>query len=681
MASNSCLTKESMFSDDICSTIFQTYSDQYINNENFNNDNENPPGQIDNVSVSSNSSASNLKIDAPEFIPFQKLKIGDLKGHKTMDCLKDNSETTVISNDNDNKFDADFKNDVLFLLQNILKKLASEFSHLNRKQEDLLFKREDRVNFLQKMFLDEVNKEKQKLEEEKIKNVQLQAKLESLSEILAKTTKEKEEQIKQNVLLKSYLEKQLDVMNNFQKNVLTEYHRRCCYMKMKLQQVAPYITCSVPWYKDFQTNLQAWTSYEILLTKHLASVESNSKLLKIVDYNKLDNLPDYCNFPISEPKSILNDAFLHVIHSYNYLHENKSPFLNYQPNHEPPHYNNNQMCYQQPADTETAPVYYTNAQLSRSNMQNSSACRPNGQYQRSQIPIKNISASQQTFSNGKKMVQNDNCLLEQKTLPIKNLENVSNPEEPIKPNLSLDCELNPNVSQLSNKSCMDLVIPDQELPSPLSPNISQLKKTQSSNLPINHKIIKESLLPLDLIQTDCLETDRATQGTSEAHFDDLDNFSPETDRKKDKNKAMFYDATLGIEEQIENLSANVKAVGGMKFLHLFLYLWQNIPYVTEETLLQALLSVKKTVGKFTGMKKESILISVKRILEPDTENSGIPNVLTEVCTICYENFSTSKTLRLKCGHTFHYSCGNKWLVNNNVCPICRFCILSEDDVQ
>ena len=43
------------------------------------------------------------------------------------------------------------------------------------------------------------------------------------------------------------------------------------------------------------------------------------------------------------------------------------------------------------------------------------------------------------------------------------------------------------------------------------------------------------------------------------------------------------------------------------------------------------------------------------------------------CNICLDTFEeSSKILKLKCGHIFHYDCIKNWLQNhNNKCPVCR----------
>ena len=43
---------------------------------------------------------------------------------------------------------------------------------------------------------------------------------------------------------------------------------------------------------------------------------------------------------------------------------------------------------------------------------------------------------------------------------------------------------------------------------------------------------------------------------------------------------------------------------------------------------------------------------------------------TGECSVCLEQITTSK-VKTKCGHFFHKSCIEKWLEQQNTCPICR----------
>ena len=42
-----------------------------------------------------------------------------------------------------------------------------------------------------------------------------------------------------------------------------------------------------------------------------------------------------------------------------------------------------------------------------------------------------------------------------------------------------------------------------------------------------------------------------------------------------------------------------------------------------------------------------------------------------ICSICLEELKLYQIKRLKCNHSFHINCINKWKIKKNICPICR----------
>jgi hypothetical protein len=45
------------------------------------------------------------------------------------------------------------------------------------------------------------------------------------------------------------------------------------------------------------------------------------------------------------------------------------------------------------------------------------------------------------------------------------------------------------------------------------------------------------------------------------------------------------------------------------------------------------------------------------------------------CIICQDNIVENDIIRyLKCGHTFHLNCIDKWFSENSSCPQCRMCL-------
>ena len=63
------------------------------------------------------------------------------------------------------------------------------------------------------------------------------------------------------------------------------------------------------------------------------------------------------------------------------------------------------------------------------------------------------------------------------------------------------------------------------------------------------------------------------------------------------------------------------------------------------------------------------LKSISTILNKSFVNTQY--VKNETCTICLDDFSNKKIIKLKCNHVYHYDCILPWLEENNNCPLCR----------
>ena len=74
---------------------------------------------------------------------------------------------------------------------------------------------------------------------------------------------------------------------------------------------------------------------------------------------------------------------------------------------------------------------------------------------------------------------------------------------------------------------------------------------------------------------------------------------------------------------------------------------------------------------------EDIIIDVDTDQVPVNDGdapANAPSTVTkskEDCVICFANFNRKTTITTKCGHVFHKTCLVKWLIIDNVCPICR----------
>ena len=48
------------------------------------------------------------------------------------------------------------------------------------------------------------------------------------------------------------------------------------------------------------------------------------------------------------------------------------------------------------------------------------------------------------------------------------------------------------------------------------------------------------------------------------------------------------------------------------------------------------------------------------------------------CSICL-NIVGKRKCKTECGHSFHYKCIYKWILNNDNCPLCRTVIRNPED--
>ncbi|KAM7250904.1 hypothetical protein ACFE04_022787 [Oxalis oulophora] len=86
---------------------------------------------------------------------------------------------------------------------------------------------------------------------------------------------------------------------------------------------------------------------------------------------------------------------------------------------------------------------------------------------------------------------------------------------------------------------------------------------------------------------------------------------------------------------------------------------------------EELLALGERIGEVsTGLSEEAILKLMKRkkymsmTMEPSPDQ--------EPCCICQEEFIDGDDVgMLDCGHDFHTNCIKQWLVNKNICPICK----------
>ncbi|XP_073118589.1 probable E3 ubiquitin-protein ligase RHG1A isoform X2 [Henckelia pumila] len=86
---------------------------------------------------------------------------------------------------------------------------------------------------------------------------------------------------------------------------------------------------------------------------------------------------------------------------------------------------------------------------------------------------------------------------------------------------------------------------------------------------------------------------------------------------------------------------------------------------------EELLALEERIGNVcTGLTEENIssLLKTRRHVDIRAENS----VETEPCSICREEYNEGEGIgTLECGHDFHQECIKQWLMQKNLCPICK----------
>ncbi|XP_042064060.1 probable E3 ubiquitin-protein ligase RHG1A isoform X1 [Salvia splendens] len=85
---------------------------------------------------------------------------------------------------------------------------------------------------------------------------------------------------------------------------------------------------------------------------------------------------------------------------------------------------------------------------------------------------------------------------------------------------------------------------------------------------------------------------------------------------------------------------------------------------------EELLALEERIGNVsTGLTEETIMARLKQ--RKYTERRA-EQAETEPCSICREEYNDGEDLgTLECGHDFHRDCVKQWLMQKNLCPICK----------
>ncbi|XP_022766136.1 uncharacterized protein LOC111311023 isoform X1 [Durio zibethinus] len=77
----------------------------------------------------------------------------------------------------------------------------------------------------------------------------------------------------------------------------------------------------------------------------------------------------------------------------------------------------------------------------------------------------------------------------------------------------------------------------------------------------------------------------------------------------------------------------------------------------------------------TGLKEDEISRCLRKIKGSITNDDLTPNLPVHVdkkCSICQEEYEADEEMgKLYCGHSFHIQCIKQWLMQKNICPVCK----------
>ncbi|EPS70935.1 hypothetical protein M569_03825, partial [Genlisea aurea] len=93
---------------------------------------------------------------------------------------------------------------------------------------------------------------------------------------------------------------------------------------------------------------------------------------------------------------------------------------------------------------------------------------------------------------------------------------------------------------------------------------------------------------------------------------------------------------------------------------------------------EELLALEERIGNVcTGLSEDAIANNLKRwkyrlIIGIDDDDDDDEMEKAEPCCICREEYVAGEDVgKLNCGHDFHTHCIKKWLMQKNLCPICK----------
>ncbi|OVA14473.1 zinc finger protein [Macleaya cordata] len=105
----------------------------------------------------------------------------------------------------------------------------------------------------------------------------------------------------------------------------------------------------------------------------------------------------------------------------------------------------------------------------------------------------------------------------------------------------------------------------------------------------------------------------------------------------------------------------------------------NLQLDTDDMPYEELLALGEMIGmEKSGLSEETILSNMKTRIHVASETSSHWNEPrdvdkeTEICIVCQAEYENQEKIgTLDCGHEYHVDCIKQWLLEKNVCPICK----------
>eukprot|EP00249_Psilotum_nudum_P023736 c28966_g1_i1 orf=1228-3687(+) len=131
----------------------------------------------------------------------------------------------------------------------------------------------------------------------------------------------------------------------------------------------------------------------------------------------------------------------------------------------------------------------------------------------------------------------------------------------------------------------------------------------------------------------------------------------------DQNEELSYEQILMLEATI--------LLGGMGLHDQFRDMRLDVDNMSYEELL----ALEERIGNVsTGLSEEAIAKCLKRsqYTSFNISKNYVPQDIEIKCSVCQEEFEENIELGiLKCGHSHHLTCIKQWLLQKNLCPICK----------